>query len=105
MQGSKSIKVRIPADVKSGAKLRVRGQGNAGRGEAKPGDLYVHITVVEQTRAYQARCQQPAGDTDHTKPLDMIIDSINPLKNPTVLISPTLGISKNVTNMLKNKRY
>ena len=48
VQGSKSIKVRIPVDVKSGAKLRIRGQGNAGRGEAQPGDLYVHITVREE---------------------------------------------------------
>ena len=48
VQGSKSIKVRIPADVKSGAKLRVQGQGNAGRGEAQPGDLYVHITVKKE---------------------------------------------------------
>ena len=48
VQGSKSIKVRIPADVKSGAKLRVQGQGNAGRGEAQPGDLYMHITVKKE---------------------------------------------------------
>ena len=101
VQGSKSIKVRIPADVKSGAKLRVQGQGNAGRGETKPGDLYVHITVREESSIPPSQ----TNSVDHTAPLKEIADAMNPLKNPEVLISPTLGISKTVTNMLKNKRY
>lgn len=99
VQGSKSIKVRIPADVKSGAKLRVQGQGNAGRGEAQPGDLYVHITVREELSIppSQANC------VDHTTSLKEIADAMNPLKNPTVLISPTAGVAKAVSNILKNK--
>ena len=99
VQGSKSIKVRIPADVKSGAKLRIQGQGNAGRGEAKPGDLYVHITVREEPSIppSQTNC------VDHTTSLKEIADAMNPLKNPTVLISPTAGVAKAVTNILKNK--
>ena len=99
VQGSKSIKVRIPADVKSGAKLRVQGQGNAGRGEAQPGDLYVHITVREEPSIppSQTNC------VDHTTSLKEIADAMNPLKNPTVLISPTAGVAKAVTNILKNK--
>lgn len=65
VQGSKSIKVRIPADVKSGAKLRVQGQGNAGRGEAQPGDLYVHITVREESSIPPSQ----TNSVDHTTSL------------------------------------
>lgn len=99
VQGSKSIKVRIPADVKSGAKLRVQGQGNAGRGEAQPGDLYVHITVREESSIPPSQ----TNSVDHTTSLKEIADAMNPLKNPTVLISPTAGVAKAVSNILKNK--
>lgn len=99
VQGSKSIKVRIPADVKSGAKLRIRGQGNAGRGEAQPGDLYVHITVREEPSVSPSQ----TNNTDHTTPLKEIADAMNPLKNPAVLISPAAGVTKAVSNILKNK--
>ena len=99
VQGSKSIKVRIPADVKSGAKLRIRGQGNAGRGEAQPGDLYVHITVREEPSVSPSQ----TNNTDHTTPLKEIADAMNPLKNPAVLIFPAAGVTKAVSNILKNK--
>lgn len=99
VQGSKSIKVRIPADVKSGAKLRIRGQGNAGRGEAQPGDLYVHITVREEPSVSPSQ----TNSTNHTTPLKEIADAMNPLKNPAVLISPAAGVTKAVSNILKNK--
>jgi DnaJ-class molecular chaperone len=99
VQGSKSIKVRIPADVKSGAKLRVQGQGNAGRGEAQPGDLYVHITVRKEPSVSPSQ----TNSTDHTTPLKEIADAMNPLKNPSVLISPPAGVTKAVINIFKNK--
>lgn len=98
VQGSKSIKVRIPADVKSGAKLRIRGQGNAGRGEAQPGDLYVHITVREEPSVSPSQ----TNSTDHTTPLKEIADAMNPLKNPAVLISPTGSIAKLIATKLKS---
>lgn len=98
VQGSKSIKVRIPADVKSGAKLRVQGQGNAGRGEAQPGDLYVHITVKKEPSIPPSQ----TNSVDHTTPLKEIADAMNPLKNPEVLISPTDSIAKLVATMLKS---
>lgn len=98
VQGSKSIKVRIPADVKSGAKLRIRGQGNAGRGEAQPGDLYVHITVREEPSVSPSQ----TNSTNHTTPLKEIADAMNPLKNPAVLISPTGSIAKLIATKLKS---
>ena len=42
---SKRISLRVPAGVDSGSRLRVRGEGNAGRKGGPPGDLYVFITV------------------------------------------------------------
>ena len=39
------IKVRIPAGVKDGARIRVRGRGGAAGGGAEPGDLYVVVRV------------------------------------------------------------
>ena len=45
MRRSKRISLRVPAGVDSGSRLRVRGEGNAGRRGGPPGDLYVFITV------------------------------------------------------------
>lgn len=100
VQGSNTLKVRVPADVKSGAKLRIRGQGNAGRGEAQPGDLYVHITVREEPSVSPSQ----TNSVDHTTPLKEIADAMNPLKNPSVLISPTDSIAKLVATRLKSGR-
>lgn len=42
---SKRISLRVPPGVDSGSRLRVRGEGNAGRRGGPPGDLYVFISV------------------------------------------------------------
>jgi molecular chaperone DnaJ len=42
---TKELKVRIPAGVDSGARLRLRGEGEAGSNGGPPGDLYVIIDV------------------------------------------------------------
>jgi molecular chaperone DnaJ len=46
-EGQKSLKVRIPAGVDDGMRLRVGGEGEAGIGGGPPGDLYVVIHVRE----------------------------------------------------------
>lgn len=43
----KHVKIRIPAGVDSGMRLRMAGYGDAGEGGGPPGDLYVNITVAE----------------------------------------------------------
>jgi molecular chaperone DnaJ len=44
-EGERSIKVRIPAGVEDGMRLRVAGEGEAGIAGGPPGDLYVVIRV------------------------------------------------------------
>ncbi|GAA0151929.1 chaperone [Lithospermum erythrorhizon] len=43
---SKRISLKVPAGVDSGSRLRVRGEGNAGRKGGPPGDLFVAIDVL-----------------------------------------------------------
>ena len=45
MRRSKKIQLRVPPGVDKGSRLRVRGEGHAGRRGGPPGDLYVFINV------------------------------------------------------------
>lgn len=42
----KSLKVKIPAGVRDGERIRLKGQGAPGTGNAANGDLYLHIRLV-----------------------------------------------------------
>lgn len=42
----KSLKVKIPAGVRDGERIRLKGQGAPGSGNAANGDLYLHIRLV-----------------------------------------------------------
>jgi curved DNA-binding protein len=42
----KSLKVTIPAGVVDGQRIRLKGQGLPGQGDAPAGDLYLHIRLV-----------------------------------------------------------
>ncbi len=46
-RGSRKLEIRIPAGVETGSRLRLVGEGEAGRNGGPPGDLYVVITVTE----------------------------------------------------------
>jgi molecular chaperone DnaJ len=41
------LKVKVPRGVATGQKLKLRGRGNAPRGAAPPGDLFVILSVAE----------------------------------------------------------
>lgn len=45
-QVRKSLKVKIPAGISDGERIRVKGQGAPGVGNAPAGDLYLHIRLV-----------------------------------------------------------
>ncbi len=47
IKGNHTVQVKIPPGVENGMRVRVRGQGNAGRHGGPPGDLYVFINVIE----------------------------------------------------------
>lgn len=42
----KTLKVKIPAGVSEGERIRLKGQGSPGTGEAASGDLYLRIKLV-----------------------------------------------------------
>ena len=46
----RSVKVRVPAGVEDGQRIRVKGRGSAGQGNAPAGDLYVVVHVGSDKR-------------------------------------------------------
>ena len=58
-QKVRSVKVRIPAGVEDGQRIRVKGRGAPGQGMAPPGDLYV---VVHVGKHADLRAQRPQPD-------------------------------------------
>ncbi|MDX2270474.1 MAG: molecular chaperone DnaJ [Cyanobacteriota bacterium] len=44
-QNTKKLRITVPAGVDSGTRLRISGEGDAGRRSGPPGDLYVYLFV------------------------------------------------------------
>ena len=47
VSGEKTIKVQVPKGVEDGSRLRIIGEGDAGRRGQEPGDLYIFLNVRE----------------------------------------------------------
>jgi molecular chaperone DnaJ len=54
MRQTKRYSVKIPAGVKDGTRIRIKGKGQAGRRGGAPGDLYV-VTRVADDRLFERR--------------------------------------------------
>ena len=48
----RKITVKIPKNVKNGAKLRIQGEGNVGENGGKNGDLYLKIKIAQSQKMY-----------------------------------------------------
>ena len=58
---TRRLEVKIPAGVRTGSRVRVRGQGSPGQGGAPAGDIYLVVTVAPDPR-FERR-----GDDLHTQ--------------------------------------
>lgn len=65
VQVTKKLKVKIPAGVDTGMKMRVGGEGQPGANGGPPGDLYVFLTVephsVFERKEYDLCCTVPVN--------------------------------------------
>ncbi len=49
-QTNKKLKITVPAGVENGTRLRVSGEGDAGKRNGPSGDLYVYLVVNEESK-------------------------------------------------------
>jgi molecular chaperone DnaJ len=79
---SKRISLRVPPGVDSGSRLRVRGEGSAGRRGGPPGDLYVFVRVRD------APGLRRDGTTIHS---DVDVSYVDAILGTTVQVSTVDG--------------
>ncbi|KAL4450637.1 hypothetical protein ABPG77_000993 [Micractinium sp. CCAP 211/92] len=84
VRGSKRISLRVPPGVDEGSRLRVRGEGDAGRRNGEAGDLYVFISVKPHPELRRE------GATIHS---DVEISYVDAILGTTVKVT-TLGTSE-----------
>ncbi|KAK9821578.1 hypothetical protein WJX81_006848 [Elliptochloris bilobata] len=81
---SKRISLRVPPGVDDGSRLRVRGEGNAGRRGGEPGDLYVFIGVRPHPKGLRRE-----GTTVHS---DIDISYVDAILGTTVQVTTVDGL-------------
>ncbi|KAL4433639.1 hypothetical protein ABPG75_000080 [Micractinium tetrahymenae] len=84
VRGSKRISLRVPPGVDEGSRLRVRGEGDAGRRNGEAGDLYVFISVKPHPELRRE------GATIHS---DVEISYVDAILGTTVKVT-TLGTNE-----------
>lgn len=100
---SKRISLRVPPGVATGSRLRVRGEGNAGRRGGPPGDLYVFISTRPDPELTRDKQNILSSVTiDYTRAIlgttcqVMTVDGVVDLKIPA-------GVQPNATLVMKGK--
>ena len=83
----KRYRVRIPAGVHDGSRIRVRGKGEDGARGAPPGDLYV-VTRVQPSPVFR---QREDGDLEVTVPITVA----EAIRGATIEV-PTLSATKRI---------
>ncbi|MGE0489124.1 MAG: DnaJ C-terminal domain-containing protein [Vulcanimicrobiota bacterium] len=62
------LEVKIPAGVTDGSKIRVRGEGEPGRGGGKPGDLFLTVKLAKhpvfEVKGHDLYCEQTVSVYD-----------------------------------------
>lgn len=103
LQTTKKLKVKIPAGVDTGMKLRVGGEGQPGSNGGPPGDLYVFLSVkphpVFERREYDLHCVIPINIAQAALGTEvnlLTFDGLETLKVPD-------GIQSGETLRLRNK--
>jgi molecular chaperone DnaJ len=103
IQTTKKLKVKIPAGVDTGMKLRVGGEGQPGSNGGPPGDLYVFLSVaahpVFERRENDLHCVIPVNIAQAALGTEVHIltfDGLETLKVPD-------GIQSGETLRLRNK--
>jgi len=103
LQTNKKLKVRIPAGVDSGMKMRVAGEGQPGANGGPHGDLYVFLKVqshdVFERREYDLHCVVPVNVAQAALGTEIHVltfDGLESMKTPE-------GIQSGETLRLRNK--
>jgi molecular chaperone DnaJ len=78
---TKTLSVKVPAGVDDGDRIRLSGEGEAGRNGGPPGDLYVEIRVkphkIFQRNAADLTCEVPVSITTATLGGEIDLPTLN----------------------------
>jgi curved DNA-binding protein len=99
-----TLKVKIPAGVREGQRIRLAGQGEPGVGQGQPGDLYLKIKFSRHPH-YRVKDQDLFYDLD-LAPWDAVLGSkvaITTLDGETVSVSVPAGIQQGTQLRLRGK--
>ena len=81
IQKNRDMKVKVPAGVDTGSRLRIRGEGNAGLRGNSPGDLYVAIRVhpneVFERHESNIYCRVPLTFTQAALGVEIEVPTLN----------------------------
>ncbi len=74
------LRVKVPAGVATGQKLKLRGQGNEGYGDGQPGDLYVVVNVSDhelfRRRGADLLCDLPVTFVEAATGADVCVPTL-----------------------------